>query len=30
VVHALGAIEERLRTDAELREIVSMLEARLA
>src|SRR5262249_60007698 len=30
VVHALGAIEERLRTDADLREIVSMLEARPA
>ena len=30
VVHALGAIEERLRTDAELRAVVSMLEARLA
>ncbi len=30
VVHALGAIEERLRTDAELRAVVSTLEARLA
>lgn len=29
VVHALGAIEERLRRDAELRATVSLLEARL-
>ncbi len=29
VVHALGAIEERLRRDAELRAAVSLLEARL-
>ena len=29
VVHALGAIEERLHRDAELRATVSLLEARL-